>query len=76
MGPVRKYVECVTGIKLTDTVDMFAAKYERTDYLGCHDDELEGRRIAYIMYLVSPKWDEKDGGSLDLFDTDERGETA
>ena len=39
------------------------------DVLLCHDDELEKRRIAFIYYLVPP-WDDKDGGTLDLFDTD------
>uniref|UniRef100_A0A1X7URD1 Prolyl 3,4-dihydroxylase TPA1/OFD1 N-terminal domain-containing protein n=1 Tax=Amphimedon queenslandica TaxID=400682 RepID=A0A1X7URD1_AMPQE len=29
--------------------------------LLCHDDELEGRRIAYIYYLVDPSWEKKDG---------------
>ena len=32
------------------------------DVLLCHDDELEGRRIAYIYYLVPLDWEEKDGG--------------
>ena len=32
------------------------------DVLLCHDDELEGRRIAYIYYLVPPDWEKKDGG--------------
>jgi hypothetical protein len=31
------------------------------DVLLCHDDELEGRRIAFILYLV-PEWGEEDGG--------------
>ena len=31
------------------------------DTLLCHDDELEGRRIAFIFYLVPP-WEEQDGG--------------
>ena len=39
------------------------------DMLLCHDDELEKRRLAFIYYLVPP-WDDKDGGMLDLFDTD------
>lgn len=39
-----------------------------TDVLLCHDDELEGRRIAFILYLVPP-WLSTDGGSLDLFGT-------
>lgn len=40
-----------------------------TDALLCHDDELEGRRIAFILYLV-PSWDRDLGGTLDLYDTD------
>ena len=36
----------------------------------CHDDELEGRRIAYIYYLVPKDWSKEDGGALDLFDVD------
>ncbi len=39
------------------------------DILLCHDDELEGRRVAFILYLVPP-WEVKDGGTLDLFSTD------
>jgi len=39
------------------------------DVLLCHDDELEGRRIAFILYLVPP-WEKSDGGTLDLFSTD------
>ena len=34
-----------------------------TDVLLCHDDELEGRRIAFIFYLV-PEWTKEDGGEL------------
>ena len=33
-----------------------------SDVLLCHDDELEGRRIAFILYLV-PEWSEEDGGT-------------
>ncbi|PKK23190.1 2-oxoglutarate and iron-dependent oxygenase domain containing 1, transcript variant X3 [Columba livia] len=40
------------------------------DVLLCHDDELEGRRIAFILYLVPP-WEKSDGGTLDLYSTDE-----
>lgn len=39
------------------------------DILLCHDDELEGRRIAFILYLVPP-WEKSDGGTLDLYNTD------
>lgn len=39
------------------------------DALLCHDDELEGRRIAFILYLVPP-WDSSLGGTLDLYSVD------
>lgn len=39
------------------------------DVLLCHDDELEGRRVAFILYLV-PQWQSSDGGTLDLYSTD------
>jgi len=39
------------------------------DVLLCHDDELEGRRIAFILYLM-PAWEKSDGGTLDLYSTD------
>jgi Rps23 Pro-64 3,4-dihydroxylase Tpa1-like proline 4-hydroxylase len=47
-----------------------------SDYLLCHDDDIhgtiEGRRIAFIYYLVPDDWKETDGGTLDLFDTDSK----
>ncbi|KAL5015666.1 hypothetical protein ScPMuIL_005255 [Solemya velum] len=71
---IREWLSDVTGIELDDRVDTFAARYEYTDTLSCHDDELEGRRIAYILYLVPPSWTEADGGALDLYNTDEQGQ--
>ncbi|KAJ7415362.1 Prolyl 3-hydroxylase OGFOD1 [Pitangus sulphuratus] len=56
-------------IELEPTIDISCAKYEYTDVLLCHDDELEGRRIAFILYLVPP-WEGRDGGTLDLYSTD------
>ncbi|XP_021026499.1 prolyl 3-hydroxylase OGFOD1 isoform X1 [Mus caroli] len=66
----RAWLSKVSGIDLEPTIDMSCAKYEFTDALLCHDDELEGRRIAFILYLV-PSWDRDLGGTLDLYDTDE-----
>jgi Rps23 Pro-64 3,4-dihydroxylase Tpa1-like proline 4-hydroxylase len=62
----------ITGIPLLDDkIDMTASKYEYTDYLLCHDDDIQGieygRRIAFIYYIVSDDWSEVDGGCLDLF---------
>ncbi|XP_042214611.1 uncharacterized protein LOC121861115 [Homarus americanus] len=68
-GDFRRWLVDVTGLPLNDNVYMTSSRYEYTDVLLCHDDELEGRRIAFILYLV-PQWLEEDGGSLDLFSVD------
>jgi Rps23 Pro-64 3,4-dihydroxylase Tpa1-like proline 4-hydroxylase len=70
---VKNWLHRATGIDFDDSVDMFCARYDYTDYLSCHDDELEGRRIAYIWYLVPTSWNKTDGGALDLFNTDDAG---
>ncbi|XP_056382244.1 prolyl 3-hydroxylase OGFOD1 isoform X2 [Hyla sarda] len=67
----RQWLSEVTGVELERTVDVSCAQYNYTDTLLCHDDELEGRRFAFILYLV-PEWSEADGGTLDLYNTDER----
>ncbi|KAM4614559.1 prolyl 3-hydroxylase OGFOD1 [Discoglossus pictus] len=67
----RQWLSDITGVELESTVDISCAQYNYTDVLLCHDDELEGRRFAFILYLV-PEWAEQDGGSLDLYNTDER----
>ncbi|XP_042545867.1 prolyl 3-hydroxylase OGFOD1 isoform X1 [Dipodomys spectabilis] len=66
----RTWLSDISNIALESTIDMSCAKYEFTDALLCHDDELEGRRIAFILYLV-PSWDISLGGTLDLYSTDE-----
>ncbi|XP_063801510.1 prolyl 3-hydroxylase OGFOD1 isoform X2 [Pseudophryne corroboree] len=69
----RQWLSEVTNVALETTVDVSCAKYSYTDVLLCHDDELEGRRFAFIYYLV-PEWTKADGGSLDLYSTDELGQ--
>ena len=69
----RKWLKEVMDVELHDTVDMSAAKFQQTDVLLCHDDELDTRRIAFIYYLVPETWNEADGGALDIFDTDNGG---
>lgn len=48
----RRVLQEITGIEigqLAETVDMSANVYGDTNTLLCHDDELHGRRIAYIL---------------------------
>ena len=64
----RSWMTNITGIhNLTPNIDLSAAIYSKGDYLQCHDDKLEGRRIAFIYYLVPDDWSSSDGGSLLLF---------
>uniref|UniRef100_A0A3B4ZWQ3 Prolyl 3-hydroxylase OGFOD1 n=1 Tax=Stegastes partitus TaxID=144197 RepID=A0A3B4ZWQ3_9TELE len=68
-GRFRSWLGEVLGVELEPTVDISCARYEYSDVLLCHDDELEGRRVAFILYLVPP-WQSSDGGTLDLYTTD------
>ncbi|GFR75542.1 2-oxoglutarate and iron-dependent oxygenase domain-containing protein 1 [Elysia marginata] len=70
----REFLATVTGIPLNSKIDFFCSQYKYTDVLLCHDDELEERRIAFIYYLVPELWSQTDGGTLDLFDSDNLGQ--
>uniref|UniRef100_A0A1E1XA86 uS12 prolyl 3-hydroxylase n=1 Tax=Amblyomma aureolatum TaxID=187763 RepID=A0A1E1XA86_9ACAR len=72
-GTLAPWLRDVTGVPLDGTISLTCSKYSYTDVLLCHDDELEGRRIAFILYLT-PSWTSTDGGSLDLFDIDINGQ--
>jgi Rps23 Pro-64 3,4-dihydroxylase Tpa1-like proline 4-hydroxylase len=62
-----QYMGAITGLKLRrKTIDLAGSLYEDTDYLLCHDDQLEGRTIAFLFYLSTMRKGE--GGSLALLD--------
>jgi Rps23 Pro-64 3,4-dihydroxylase Tpa1-like proline 4-hydroxylase len=63
----RAWMTSVVGHSLSPKVDMSCAIYRSTDTLLCHDDRLEGRIVAWIIYLVDDSWSESDGGQLDLY---------
>lgn len=60
------FFEKICSLKFNGTLDMSITKYQKGDYLLCHDDKLEGRRIAYILYL-SNNFTSKDGGEFCLY---------
>jgi Rps23 Pro-64 3,4-dihydroxylase Tpa1-like proline 4-hydroxylase len=68
----------ITGTQLSGTLDMAAQEYRQGGYLLCHDDDMgqdeDARLIAFILYLTDPDWTEEDGGHLQLYDTDEKGQ--
>ncbi|OTF77654.1 2-oxoglutarate and iron-dependent oxygenase domain-containing protein, partial [Euroglyphus maynei] len=67
---VKSLLENITGMQLNDNVALTFSKYEQNDYLLCHDDQLEQRKIAFILYLVDDQWSATDGGELELFATE------
>ena len=63
----RVYMQALTGMTFTTEMDLAGTLYEDTDYLLVHDDQLDGRKIAFLIYLSTMLADQ--GGSLNLFDT-------
>lgn len=62
------YLSTLTGITLQpQKIDLSGTIYQDTDYLLCHDDQLEGRKIAYIIYLSDLLL--KEGGGLVLYNS-------
>ncbi|KAI9018870.1 Oxoglutarate and iron-dependent oxygenase degradation C-term-domain-containing protein [Hyaloraphidium curvatum] len=75
----RALVGAVTGLEFNDTTDLSSHRYPPNGYLACHDDDIaddagNGRRVAFILYLVPEGWDHEHGGRLELFDTDGDGQ--
>lgn len=68
---LRDWFEQVTGVSTNPgKLDCFGAIYQDSDYLLCHDDQLEERKIAWILYLTTLTVDQ--GGALALY-TDNNG---
>lgn len=78
-GEFLSLLKEITNINLlSDVIDMTSSKYSYTDYLLCHDDDIQGteygRRIAFIYYLIDDNWSTNDGGALDLFNINDNFE--
>lgn len=71
--PLREYLEELTGERIKTGLDVHAAKYEDTDYLLCHDDRLEKRKLAFILNL-SRGFTQSSGGELGLLESDSKGQ--
>lgn len=65
----RQLLFKITGKHVNDKPDLFASCYTDTSYLLCHDDQIEDRSIAFILYLVPSDWNENDGGALNIYDS-------
>lgn len=65
-------MERITGRRLGSHVDISGQRYQQGDFLLCHDDRLERRRIALILYLVEREA-QLEGGRLFALRSDEEG---
>lgn len=59
---VLGFLSMISGISLSGSVDVSAFTYGPTHYLICHDDRLEGRKVAFVFYASKTK-----GGELIFF---------
>ena len=60
------FVRRITGVRLRrGAVDASGHRYARCDHLLCHDDRMDGRRIAYVLHFST--LDRADGGAFALF---------
>ncbi len=66
--PVISFLKRVTGQKLSGGFDMHGHLFLQGHYLLYHDDEVENRKIAYIINL-SKGFANADGGRLQLYDS-------
>lgn len=68
----------IVGRPLGTQVDFAAQQYLQGQYLLCHDDRLEDRRVAFVLYLVDPAYagGARHGGDFQKFPIDHRGAPA
>ena len=59
------YIDAISNCRLKTKLDLAGTLYQDADFLLCHDDRLEGRKLAFILYLST--LNKKEGGSLNLF---------
>ena len=62
------------NVKELSNIDMAAYVYGLGDFLLPHDDQVEGRIIAYSLHLT-PEITEEMGGALNVFEADDKGKS-
>ncbi len=61
------FIEKISGCKLSKKQrELHSLNFTNGHYLLCHDDKVQGRKIAFIVNL-SKNWTKKDGGELELY---------
>lgn len=59
------FMQTISKLKLSGKIDLFGSIYQDTDFLLPHDDQVPGRKVAFMIYLND--LEEKDGGALALY---------
>ena len=69
-----KLIEKITSITLKPgKTDISSVIYRQYDYLLCHDDLIENRKIAFILNLSG--FNKDDGGKLQIFNSKNKAPT-
>ena len=63
------------SVKQLSKIDMSAYVYGLGSFLLPHDDQVEGRIIAYSLHLTDVEISEKRGGALHLYEADNAGKS-
>ena len=72
----RKKVAEKFGVKSLSKIDMGAYVYGLGDFLLPHDDQVEGRIIAYSLHLTDIEITDKMGGALHIYEADKSGKST
>ena len=72
----RKKVAEKFSVKPILKIDMGAYVYGLGDFLLPHDDQVEGRIIAYSLHLTDIEITEKMGGALHIYEADKSGKST
>ncbi len=64
------------GVKALSKIDLSAYVYGLGSFLLPHDDQVEGRIIAYSLHLTDIEMTKKMGGALDIYEADESGKSS
>lgn len=70
------FMQRLTGLTMIPgALDLAGSLYASGDYLLCHDDRVEDRKIAYVLYL-SKDFEKKDGAEFVVFNHQKKRPTT
>ena len=69
------FIEKLTNTKIDHKmISIHSTRYNNTHYLLCHDDQLDNRIFAIMIYLKD--MNDNEGGALRLFDSKKNSPTS